>query len=54
MVLCVNGEGWDGTGGHREAQREGIYVYLQLIHVDIWQKPTQYYKAIILQLYIKR
>ena len=20
-------------------------VYLWLIHVDIWQKPTQYYKA---------
>ena len=23
-----------------------------LIHVDVWQKPTQYYKAIILQLKI--
>ena len=21
-----------------------------MIHVDVWQKPTQYYKAIILQL----
>ena len=21
-----------------------------LIHVDVWQKPTQFYKAIILQL----
>ena len=29
---------------------EGTYVYLWLIHVDIWQKPTQYCKAIILQL----
>ena len=26
------------------------YIYLWLIHVDVWQKPTQYYKAIILQL----
>ena len=26
---------------------EGIYVYLWLIHVDEWQKPTQYGKAII-------
>ena len=30
--------------------REGTYVYLWLIHADAWQKPTQYYKAIILQL----
>ena len=32
--------------------REETYVYLWLIHVDIWQKPTKYYKAIILQLKI--
>ena len=31
-------------------KREGAYVYLRLIHVDIWQKPTQGYKAVILQL----
>ena len=24
----------------------GTYVYLWLIHVDIWQKPTQYYKKL--------
>ena len=29
------------------------YVYLWLIHVDVWQKPSQYYKAVILQLKIK-
>ena len=34
-------------------KREGIYVYLWLIHVDVWQKPTQHCKAIILQLKIK-
>ena len=34
--------------------REGTYVYLWLIHVDVWQKPTQYYKAIILRLKIKK
>ena len=28
----------------------GTYVYLWLIHVDIWQKPTQCCKASILQL----
>ena len=34
-------------------KREGIYVYLWLIHVDVWQKPSQYFKVIILQLKIK-
>ena len=28
--------------------KEGTYVYQRLIHVDVWQKPTQYYKAVIL------
>ena len=27
-------------------------MYLWLIHVDVWQKPTQYCKTIILQLKI--
>ena len=31
-------------------KREETYVYLWLIHADVWQKPTQYCKAIILQL----
>ena len=31
---------------------EGPYVYLWPIHVDVWQKPTPYCKAIILQLKI--
>ena len=35
-------------------QREGTYVYLWLIHVDVWQKPTQYCKAIIPQLKINK
>ena len=30
--------------------RRGTHVYLWLIHVDVWQKPSQYCKAIILQL----
>ena len=33
-------------------KREGTYVYPWLIHVDVWQKPKQYRKAIILQLKI--
>ena len=28
-------------------------MYLWLIHVDVWQKPTQYYNPIIFQLKIK-
>ena len=49
-------EGWDGVrwemGGRFKRERLFIlmYEYLWLIHVDIWQKPTQYCKAIILQL----
>ena len=38
----------------REVQKEGAYVYLWLIHVDLWQKPIQFCKAIILQLKINK
>ena len=31
-------------------KREGLYVYLWLIHVEVWQKTTKFCKAIILQL----
>ena len=31
-------------------RREGIYVYLWLIHVEVWEKTTEFCKAIILQL----
>ena len=34
--------------------REGTSVYLQLIHVDLWKKPSQYCKVIILQLKKKK
>ena len=30
-------------------EREGIFVYLWLIHVEEWQKTTKLCKAIILQ-----
>ena len=42
--------GWE-VGGR--LKREGTYVNLWLIHVDVWQKPTQYGKVIILQLKLK-
>ena len=35
-------------------QWEGTWVNLWLIQVDVWQKPMQYYKAIILQLKISK
>ena len=41
-------------GGEREAQEKGeIYIYLWLICIVVWQKPTQLCEAIILQLKIK-
>ena len=41
--------GWEMGGTFK---REGAYVYLWLTHVNSWIKPTQYHKAIILQLKI--
>ena len=35
-------------------KREGTYVYLRLIHLDVWQKSTQYCKSIVLQLKINK
>ena len=44
-----------GCGGSWEGGSRGRgHVYLWLIHVDVWQKPTQYFKAIILQLKINQ
>ena len=53
-MFCDNLEEWDGVGGGGRFKREGTYVYLWLIHITVWQKPTQHYKAIILQLKIKK
>ena len=47
--LCDNLEGWEEVGVGRRFRREGTHVYLWLIHVVVWQKPTQYCKAIFLQ-----
>ena len=35
-------------------QREGTYVYLWLIHIAVWQKPTQHCKTIIFQFKMKK
>ena len=42
---------WEVEGGFR---MDRTWIYLWLIHVDVWQKPTQYPKAIILQLKVNK
>ena len=51
-VLCDDLEGWDWERG--VIMREGTHVYLWLIHVDVWRKPSQYCKVITLQLKKKK
>ena len=33
--LSINLEGWDGEGDGGRFRREGIYVYLWLIHYEV-------------------
>ena len=49
-VLWDNPEGWGGEGSGSGVQDGGIHVHPWLIHVDVWQKPPQYYKVFSLQL----
>ena len=49
-MLWNNPGGQGGEGSGREVQDGGTHIYLWLIHVDVWQKLSQYYKVIILQL----
>ena len=51
-MLCDDLEEWDGGWVGGRLKSEGINVYFWLIHVAMWQKPTQHRKAIILQLKI--
>ena len=41
-VLWDNPEGWVGEGGGRGVQDGGTHIHLWLIHVNVWQKPSQY------------
>ena len=50
QVLRDNLEAWGGVGDAEGFERGELYVYLWLIHVDVWQKPRQFCKAIILKL----
>ena len=47
-------EDWGGREVGGRVKREGSFVHQWLIHADVWQKPTQYYKANILQLNINK
>ena len=49
LVHWDDPEGWDGMRGE-VGSRWGTHVRPWLIHVDVWQKPTQYCKVISLQL----
>ena len=50
LVHWDNPKGWDGEGGGRGIQDQETHVHLWLVHVNVWQKPPQYCKAISLQL----
>ena len=47
-VTTERGGGRWEVGGR--FKKEGMYVYLWLMHVNVWQKPARYCKAFILQL----
>ena len=51
-MLCDSLEGWGRVEVGGRFKREETYVYLWLIQVDVWQKPMQYCKVIMLQLRI--
>ena len=41
---------WRDGAGRSGRMGEHMYIYLWPIHVDVWQKPSQYCKVIILQV----
>ena len=49
-VLWDNPAGCGGEGCRRGFQAGGTHVHPWLISVDVWQKPPQYCKELILQL----
>ena len=48
-MLCDGLEGWD-RGCRGRLKKEAIYVYFQLSHIVVQQKPAQHCKAITLEL----
>ena len=43
-----------GFGGGKRSKRDGIYVYIQLIHFIVQQKITEHCKAITPQFFKKK
>ena len=43
--MLPDNQEWEMGGGFR---RQGTYVYLWLIHVDVWQRLAQYCRAVVL------
>ena len=50
LVPWDNSEGWGGEGGGQSIQDGGTHVHQWLIHVNVWQNPSQYCKVISFQL----
>jgi len=48
LVLSDDPEGWN-AGVRGRPKREGVYVYIRLIHLVVQQKLTQRWKTTILQ-----
>ena len=49
-LFCDTSRGEMGRELAGGFERVGTCVCLMLTHVDVWQKPSQYYKVIMLQL----
>ena len=49
-VVCDTLEGRGGEGRGRGLRREGTRVHPWPIQIDVWRKPSHYYKVVILQL----
>ena len=47
LGLCDDLVRWDGVGVGGRFRRERTHVYLWLVLVDVWQRLTQYCKAVI-------
>ena len=47
-MLCSYLEVWGADGGGEQVQEGGDILFLWLIHVNVWQRPTQHCKAMTL------
>ena len=50
FIFITNAKPGNGEGGGGVGIRMGTHVNPWLIHVNVWQKPLQYFKVISLQL----